>query len=869
MNLRALFFVMGWLIISHSVIWGQTGSLYSTKSTAKHQVMRNADQTYAHFQWVPTEGATSYDVLFRNVKDQEWERFTTTKTSFTVSDLNVPAKYQWSIIPRGDAIETLVEYNIEEFSTAYNSAQKVGKDMFAILMGWDGSKEEGMTLGQYMRENRPSNVSEESVETFIQNYYGGRMPESITDEPCNCQVFLQDNFIPDPFDDFPPITEGSYTRYGTADNTGGREELGSAKYMQRKLESNYVVSYGAAKDLSFNLEGRANNGQIDAFNTDPKTDQTFIVAKFVCTGVDCGDCQDAQRFDVWAKYNIDMQFDEWLAGPGAYGMTSQDAAMFMEISNDGVENLGELITGIMRQRDVAINPDALTNWLNVFSTTFSLANSIFNFVPVGNDDDDDNSGLDEEAIIGNITGVIEAWVNAINTPTYVTNVNEGVDVTSQQEIWKHETCIEPNGWRCFAVVTSGRLGYTDVWGKKGWSFRTWEGVPPDFKISGYQKSDIGMSITAVYDQSSDDSECANSCCFNSMGKWLYYSMREDDFSVRGDIRGIFDDIGWVYADEFVHFENPPSQGSDLDFYQGNASLETNFALITVEESCCESELPQLSVDYTVDCQAIDCGPEPPGPWDDEIDKDERPLINDNSSNRFTPDPPNPAECYRLDFRIVLPEGIGSNYLVQLSRYHEDGGITTEWSNFSNPGPVNIYNFSISPFYPESTYYVTLRVPDNCGNMITENFPISFSCNGLTGDTPSGYLIGSSTNELFQQTNANSIDIDAFQDEGQMEVEKPITDNGLRINEKVVSASALELFPNPAKDRLNIRLTETFKSEEAVIELFSASGQLLQTFSIEPAQDIQTLSVANLAKGLYMIRARTASGQMEVQRVIIQ
>jgi hypothetical protein len=853
MNVRSISLIICFFVGSLTLGWSQISAPQLKMDKSAHQIMRNAEQTYVHLQWVPITDATSYEVRIRNLADRDWQYFTTTSTNFTVPNLDVPAVYEWTIVPMGIQVIPADYYSIKQFSTRYNTAQKVDRQVFSMLMEWDGTAEEKMTLGQFMRANRPDNVSPDVVETFIQNYYGGNEPESIGDETCNCEVFLQDNFIPDPQDDFPPITEASYIRYGTANGTGGREKLGSSKYHQRKTESNYIVSYGAAKDMRFNLEGRMNDGQWQQHYTDAKTDHTFIVAKFVCTGLDCGDCQDEQRFDVWAKYIVDMQFTEWLAGPGEYAMSTQDATMFMEIDKNGVTNIGEQLAGIMREKDVSLNPDLLTNWINTLQTTTELANSIFNFIP-GTDEDTP----DGQQIIDDIFNVVENWVNAINTPSYVTNVNEGIDITSDPELWKHQTCIAPNDWKCFAVLSTGKIGYTKAWGKKGISVKSWKNVPADIKISGYLESDIGMSISSVYNPYPQPDECANGCCFNSMGKWLYYSMRGADFDVRKDIRGLFNDIGWEYADDFLHFDNPPVIGDPVDFYQGNAVLNPNFALITDATDCCEADPLDMSLGIQVDCVEVPCDGGPQEPQDDK------------TSSSFIPDPPNPGDpCYKLDITIQVQGNLDLNHILQIFRYHESTGSTLAWSNWTGQSPTGQYTVTLSPYYPESIYYVVHKVEDSCGKLVSETFPLTINCD--KGGDDGGYddSPGSPDGDFLQAPQQGTINTTTGET-----MEQPVEADQLDPNNLTLPAMKNDLlhfdvFPNPATDVLNIRFAQQYLDGNAVIEIFSTGGQLVKTLPVKDGNSVQAIEVNDIVAGMYLVRVSNAKGMVHVKRVVIQ
>jgi hypothetical protein len=72
---------------------------------------------------------------------------------------------------------------------------------------------------------------------------------------------------------------------------------------------------------------------------------------------------------------------------------------------------------------------------------------------------------------------------------------------------------------------------------------------------------------------------------------------------------------------------------------------------------------------------------------------------------------------------------------------------------------------------------------------------------------------------------------------------------------------ISIYPNPAKDQLSIEL---FDNKNTIVEIISLDGQLLQSVLLQTTK--ATLSVADLANGVYMLKIKNASG-VSVQKFI--
>jgi len=85
-----------------------------------------------------------------------------------------------------------------------------------------------------------------------------------------------------------------------------------------------------------------------------------------------------------------------------------------------------------------------------------------------------------------------------------------------------------------------------------------------------------------------------------------------------------------------------------------------------------------------------------------------------------------------------------------------------------------------------------------------------------------------------------------------------------IFEAYQNIKTLNIYPNPARDLLNIEL-ET--DDAARIEMYNLNGQLMKAFRSDYGSKVQ-MDISNLAKGLYFLRA-TQNNEIYSQKLIIE
>ena len=82
-------------------------------------------------------------------------------------------------------------------------------------------------------------------------------------------------------------------------------------------------------------------------------------------------------------------------------------------------------------------------------------------------------------------------------------------------------------------------------------------------------------------------------------------------------------------------------------------------------------------------------------------------------------------------------------------------------------------------------------------------------------------------------------------------------------EEVVETPFVEIFPNPAKDRINLRFAEEV---EAVVSLYDMTGRLVQSFAVQ--NQFLVISTQNLSKGIYTL-VTFVGGNQQVDRVVVE
>lgn len=238
--------------------------------------------------------------------------------------------------------------------------------------------------------------------------------------------------------------------------------------------------------------------------------------------------------------------------------------------------------------------------------------------------------------------------------------------------------------------------------------------------------------------------------------------------------------------------------------------------------------------------------------------------------------------YDPNYKEVSPKGEGPNGAFTSAVKEFDYTI-----HFQNEGTYfaqNIYitdqlddDFDWTTFKPGySDYYYTVTLSET--GLVTFTFPkINLPWKDAYGDELSSGLVNYSiqrkdnTPQGTQFTNTADIFFDFNApittnttvntlDDGNTNVEDEIRNNGI----------AVELYPNPARDILNISVNKLPQHETAILSLIDIVGNVVRAEKIELQQGSTELTrnISDLAKGAYIARIQFENGASIVKKVVL-
>ena len=88
------------------------------------------------------------------------------------------------------------------------------------------------------------------------------------------------------------------------------------------------------------------------------------------------------------------------------------------------------------------------------------------------------------------------------------------------------------------------------------------------------------------------------------------------------------------------------------------------------------------------------------------------------------------------------------------------------------------------------------------------------------------------------------------------------------NQEVATNSTIKVYPNPANDKLYIKLDNTMDGM-ANVEFFDLTGKLIYNTTINAAIKLQMLNVSNIKAGMYNLRISTTNKVINQKIVIIK
>ncbi len=91
---------------------------------------------------------------------------------------------------------------------------------------------------------------------------------------------------------------------------------------------------------------------------------------------------------------------------------------------------------------------------------------------------------------------------------------------------------------------------------------------------------------------------------------------------------------------------------------------------------------------------------------------------------------------------------------------------------------------------------------------------------------------------------------------------------VRMGSQKMNDISILTYPNPVTTELRITIPANWQSKPVVYEVFNANGQTVKRIQTGSSSQTETINVAELAKGLYIVKA-VCEGNAAQQRIIKQ
>lgn len=80
-------------------------------------------------------------------------------------------------------------------------------------------------------------------------------------------------------------------------------------------------------------------------------------------------------------------------------------------------------------------------------------------------------------------------------------------------------------------------------------------------------------------------------------------------------------------------------------------------------------------------------------------------------------------------------------------------------------------------------------------------------------------------------------------------------SGIGLKENIITGALMELYPNPVKDRLTIKLNSSGIKEDILLNIINAKGEVVKHFETHlNSDDLKDIDLSFLPKGIYLIQA---------------
>lgn len=90
---------------------------------------------------------------------------------------------------------------------------------------------------------------------------------------------------------------------------------------------------------------------------------------------------------------------------------------------------------------------------------------------------------------------------------------------------------------------------------------------------------------------------------------------------------------------------------------------------------------------------------------------------------------------------------------------------------------------------------------------------------------------------------------------------------VRLGEASQESFTLATYPNPAKDNFRLKLPAAWQGKSVTLSLYSANGTLAKSLQFSSANQVESVEVTSLLKGMYLLTAKCGSETAQ-QRIIV-
>jgi SdrD B-like domain/Secretion system C-terminal sorting domain len=207
-------------------------------------------------------------------------------------------------------------------------------------------------------------------------------------------------------------------------------------------------------------------------------------------------------------------------------------------------------------------------------------------------------------------------------------------------------------------------------------------------------------------------------------------------------------------------------------------------------------------------------------------------------------------------------GVGGRYQVSIttgSYGQNNHNIDIGFSNF-NTLPVQLLSFNAQP--QGSQVALTWKVTEQLN---ISSYFVEHSINGTSFTAIQAVTANTNTDATYNAMHANPASginyyrIRIVNADGSVKYSEVRT---VIFNGK----GTLSIFPNPANDKVNVQLPETWQGKTISIKIINQLGQIMIQRQFVNASQVESIDVSKLSPGIYNIRLTDSQSQTEVRKI---